>query len=105
MTRDLNSGCDNRPGTPNPRPELNETKRLRESEKFSSFLIKPRWMTQRQNRIYAFILFHIMFCRKLKKKNPYLHNRVKVLSGSGHCAGVGRRAHGHHSDVMMGVLG
>lgn len=31
----------------------------------------------------------------------YLHDRVQVLSGRGHGAGVNRRAHGHHGDVMV----
>lgn len=34
----------------------------------------------------------------------YLHNSVQVLSRCGHGAGVDRRAHGHHGDMMMGVL-
>lgn len=34
-----------------------------------------------------------------------LHDGVKVLSGRGHSAGVDRWAHGHHSDVVVGLLG
>lgn len=57
-------------------------------------------------RIFNYVLLTRSFCSVHSEVGDiYLHNSVQVLSGCGHGAGVNRRAHGHHGNVMMGVLG